>query len=154
MTGWGLALLAGLGASSVAMAVPGVYKWVDAAGQVHYDDQHMAEGQRLTRELLATRSVPPASDSGFTVPAAWVELFARQCDLARSRITTLQAATAVYGLSPSGYEFRYSDQQVRLMVVETRVLESRHCPGGAARTAYRVALDAARHGAQRAQAHE
>jgi hypothetical protein len=154
MMRWGLALFVGLGVSTAAVAAPAVYKWVDRGGQVHYDDTNVADGQRLTRELLATRLVPPAKDAGFTVPVEWVELFARECDLARSRISTLQSATAVFGLAPSGREFQYSAQQVRLMIVETRMSETQHCPGGAAREAYRAALAEARLRREQALAHE
>lgn len=136
----GLLFFAVLFMSTAASASPGVYKWVDRHGQVHYDDTSVLDGVRLTRELLATRTVAPAPESGFTVPAEWVEWMARQCDFARSRVNTLQVATAVYGLAPSGHEFQYSDQQVRLMLLENRALETRHCARDAARDAYRAAL--------------
>lgn len=131
--------------ATTAMAqLPGVYKWVDRGGQVHYDDSNVAGGIRLTRELLATRVVPPAKESGFTVPVEWVEFFARQCDLARSRVSTLERASAVFGLAPSGHEFQYSEQQVRLMIVETRAEATKHCPSGAARQAYLAEVAASR----------
>lgn len=140
----GLGLLMFLFATVAAAQLPGVYKWVDRNGQLHYDDTNVAGGTRLTRELLATRVVAPAKESGFTVPVEWVDLFARQCDLARSRGTTLERAVAVFGLAPSGHEFQYTDQQVRLMIVEARAEASTHCAPGAARQAYSAALAASR----------
>lgn len=150
---WLVLVLAAMGITPAAVA-SAVYKWVDQAGQVHYDDTRVADGQRLTRELLATRVVAPAADKGLTVPAEWVDLFAGQCDRAGSRIQTLRVATAVYGLSPRGHEFRYTDQQVRLMIVEARAEAAQHCPANAARDAYRDALSAARLRLAQETAHE
>jgi hypothetical protein len=127
----------------VATAAGGVYKWVDAQGQVHYDDHSLVRGTRLTQALLADRRVAADPDYSGPVPAEWVAAFARDCALAKARGETLLNAEAVYGITPDGDEFRYTDQQRRLMMLETAEAARSVCAPGAARAAFEAAQRAA-----------
>ena len=77
------------------------------------------------------------------VPAEWVAAFARDCALAKARGETLLNAEAVYGITPDGDEFRYTDQQRRLMMLETAEAARSVCAPGAARAAFEAAQRAA-----------
>lgn len=135
-----LLLMASTGPASAQSA--GVYKWVDEAGMVHFDDRGSVRGRRLTRDFLNDRVIPPASGAQDPVPIEWREWVARECDVRRGRLHALTQAQEVYGITPFGHEYRYSDQQVRLLQRETEI-EARHlCAPDAPRRAWLASLEA------------
>lgn len=129
-----------------AAAAGSVYKWVDHNGIVHYDDQSLVRGTRLTREWIDARKVAADPNYSGPVPAAWVALFARDCERAQARRQTLLGAAQLFGITPQGEEYPYTDQQLRLMRIETDAEVRRLCAPDAARRAF----DAAQRAAQEA----
>ncbi len=138
VSAWVAALL--WGATTAVSAAGGVYKWVDPQGQVHYDDQSLIRGTRLTQALLAARDIPADPAYSGPVPAEWVAAFARDCALAKARGASLQQATEIYGITPDGDEFRYTESQRRLMMLETAQAAQAVCAPDAARRAFEAAV--------------
>lgn len=89
----GLSLL-GMGGS--VLAAGAAYKWTDAQGTTHYDDQNAASGQRLTREYINQRQVQPAEEASTHVPKAFAQEVADRCALARERESSFGSAGRVY----------------------------------------------------------
>lgn len=117
-----------------------VYRWVDAQGQVHFDDRSRHRGLLVTREWLAARPVAAASGEAAGVPREWQTLYEQKCAIARERVAVLRTARAVYGLTPFGDEFPLSEAERRLALLESEAEAADHCRPDAARKAWQAAL--------------
>jgi len=134
-------LLAGVLLASVAFAQsaptqerpPGVYKWLDRSGLLHYDDASLTE-PRLTLDILDARRIAPAQDQG--VPKAYVAGIAQRCMATRDRLQNYQAARTLYGRDPSGNVYPMSPTQVALAMGALARDETRYCTPDAAKNLY------------------
>lgn len=122
-------LLAVAGSAQAA----GAYKWVDADGRSHYDDQNRLE-QRLTLKYLNDRAIPGRQDA--TTPAAFVEAVAADCTTARDRADVFRSAAAIYGSDPVGNVYLLSARQQALEVAVAERDIRRYCSAGAAARLY------------------
>ena len=89
----------------------GVYRWVDAAGQVHYSDQPIASAQRVNAALLTSREIKAVATS--SAPDHFHKRVRRQCDAVKDRIATYERAAVVYGQTATGVTYRLSAEQRR-----------------------------------------
>lgn len=126
-------LLATAGFADVAHAA-GAYKWVDAQGNTHYDDQNSLK-QRLTLQYLNQRSVPEQIEA--TTPRDFIEAVARDCSNARDRAAVFRGARKVYGRDPVGNAYLLSARQQALEVETAERNVRRYCSAGAAASLYR-----------------
>lgn len=115
---------------------PGVYKWADQHGVLHYDDASLTE-PRLTLDILDARHIPPAPDQG--VPQSFAAEVGRRCALTRDRLQNYQGARALYGRDPSGNVYPLSPTQTALAISALGRDQSRYCGPDAARTLYLAA---------------
>lgn len=122
-------LLAGGG-----LQAAGAYKWVDAEGHTHYDDQNSVK-QRLTLKYLNERKVPEQIEA--TTPPAFIEAVARDCLNARDRAVMFRGARKVYGRDPVGNAYLLSARQQALEAETAERNVERYCKAGAAATLYR-----------------
>ncbi len=111
----------------------GAYKWVDAEGRTHYDDQNRFE-QRLTLKYLNDRAIPGRQDA--TTPPAFVEAVATDCATARDRAAVFRSAAAIYGSDPVGNVYLLSAHQQALEVAIAERDIRRYCSTGAAAKLY------------------
>ena len=131
-----LALVPGL-----AGAAGSVYRWTDAQGVVHYDDQSRLQ-QRLTRESIARRAVP--AEPTATVPNELVQAVRQRCIDLRERASSVRGALQLYGTDPAGNRYPLSPRQAALARAEADREEARYCHPEAPRHFYREALERGR----------
>lgn len=110
--------------ASPAQAAGGVFKWVDARGITHYDDQSLL-AERMTRATIARGGV--AADPAATVSADYVAEVAHQCADLRQRTTSFAGARELYGRDPVGNQYRLSTNQVELERARLAQETSRYC---------------------------
>ncbi len=125
--------LATAGAAGIAHAA-GAYKWVDAQGNTHYDDQNSLK-QRLTLQYLNQRAVPEQIEA--TTPRDFIEAVAKDCANARDRVAVYRGARKVYGRDPVGNAYLLSARQQALEVEAAERNVQRYCSAGAAASLYR-----------------
>ena len=124
----GLALLLG---SSATLAAGAAYKWTDAQGQVHYDDQNAASGERLTRETMNKRQVKPVDDASTRLPQAVIDATAQRCGLAREREASFSGAGRLYVRDRSGASRALSNAQMASIRGDIRQQVQQACADGA-----------------------
>ena len=143
-----LIVLAGLGAGLASAQStdpaqdqsPGVYKWADRNGVLHYDDASLTE-PRLTLDILDQRRIKPAPDQG--VPTDYAAEVARRCALTRDRLQNYQGARALYGRDPFGNVHPLTQTQVGLALGALGRDATRYCSPDAARRLYLAARERA-----------
>lgn len=118
-----------------------VFKWVDAEGAVHYDDQSRLQ-QRLTRATIARG--PVAAEPSATVPAELVAEVQRRCVDLRERAASMRTATQLYGSDPAGNVYRLSDRQAVIARAAADREQARYCAEDAPRRFYREQQELAR----------
>ncbi|MDP3293149.1 MAG: DUF4124 domain-containing protein [Nevskia sp.] len=126
-------LLAAASAAGMARAAS-AYKWIDAQGNTHYDDQNSLQ-QRLTLKYLNQRAVPEQLEA--TTPRDFIEAVARDCVNVRDRAAIYRGARKVYGRDPVGNAYRLSARQQALEVEAAERNIQRYCSTGAAASLYR-----------------
>lgn len=136
MTLGGAMLLAVL-LPTAAWSAGSVYKWTDAQGMVHYDDQSRLQ-QRLTRASIAR--APVAAEPSATVPAELVAEVRRRCVDLRERAASMRSAGQLYGRDPAGNRYPLSARQAALALVEAESEQARYCHPDAPRRLYSEAL--------------
>lgn len=124
-----------------AAAAGSVYRWTDAQGVVHYDDQSRLE-QRLTRQSIARKPVP--AEASATVPNELVQAVRRRCVDLRERASSVRAAPQLYGTDPAGNRYPLSPRQSALARAEADREEARYCGPDAPRRIYREAVEKGR----------
>jgi len=117
--------------------LPGVYKWADAKGIVHYDDENLLQ-PRLTQDILDGRKIAPVES--VRVPLEFRAMVVQQCDLIRERVTNYRGARALYGRDPFGNVYLMSPNQVALTIAGLERDQSRVCTHGSAEKLYAVDL--------------
>ncbi|MDB5987663.1 MAG: hypothetical protein JWR16_2716 [Nevskia sp.] len=115
---------------------PGVYKWADRNGVLHYDDASLTE-PRLTLDILDARRIAPAPDQG--APRSFAAEVGRRCALTRDRLQNYQGARALYGRDPFGNVYPLSSTQTALAIGALGRDESRYCGPDAAKKLYLAA---------------
>lgn len=126
---------------SLAWSAGSVYKWVDANGETHYDDQNRLQ-QRLTRATIARG--PVAAEPSATVPAELVAEVRRRCVDLRERAASMKTASKLYGSDPAGNVYRLSERQAALARAEAEREQLRYCNADAPRRFYREELERSR----------
>jgi hypothetical protein len=90
------------------LAAAQVYRWVDAAGTVHYSNEPPPQNVKATKLDIDARPVPPSADTQdcYSVRCQGERMEARlaQREIAESQAAAERAATAPY--RPRGLEFR------------------------------------------------
>lgn len=124
-----------------AGAAGSVYKWVDAQGVVHYDDQSRL-AERLTRQSIARRFI--AGEASATAPAELVAEVQRRCADLRERAAGMAQSTVLYGRDPAGNVYRLSERQMALERAEADQARDYYCRDDAARLIYEELLAVAR----------
>lgn len=124
-----------------AGAAGSVYKWVDAQGVVHYDDQSRL-AERLTRQSIARRFI--AGEASATAPAELVTEVQRRCADLRERAAGMAQSTVLYGRDPAGNVYRLSERQMALERAEADQARDYYCRDDAARLIYEELLAVAR----------
>lgn len=122
-------------------AAGSVYRWTDAQGVVHYDDQSRLQ-ERLTRATIARG--PVAAEPSATVPADLVAEVRRRCIDLRERASSMRSAATLYGQDPAGNVYRLSPRQTALALIEADRDQQRYCHPEAPRHFYREALERGR----------
>ena len=107
-----------------AAAAGGVFKWVDARGVTHYDDQSLL-AERMTRATIARGSV--AADPTATVSPEYVRQVADQCADLRLRSASFREARELYGRDPAGNQYRLSENQIALERAQLAQETTRYC---------------------------
>lgn len=123
--------------SALVLAAGSVYRWTDAQGVVHYDDQSRLQ-QRLTRETIARKPVP--AEPSATVPNELVQAVRQRCVDLRERAASVRGAAQLYGTDPAGNRYPLSPRQAALARAEADREEARYCAEDAPRRLYREAL--------------
>jgi hypothetical protein len=134
-------LLLGLALPLAVSAAGSVYKWVDAQGVVHFDDQSRL-AERLTRQSIARRFI--AGEATATAPAELVVEVERRCADLRERAAGVVQASALYGRDPAGNVYRLSERQMALERAEAVQARDYYCRDDAPRHIYEELLAAAR----------
>ncbi len=134
-------LLLGLALPLAAGAAGSVYKWVDAQGVVHFDDQSRL-AERLTRQSIARRFI--AGEATATAPAELVVEVERRCVDLSERAAGIAQANALYGRDPAGNVYRLSERQVALERAEAVQARDYYCRDDAPRHIYEELLAALR----------
>lgn len=124
-----------------AGAAGSVYKWVDAQGVVHYDDQSRL-AERLTRQSIARRFI--AGEASATAPAELVAEVQRRCADLRERAAGMAQSAVLYGRDPAGNVYRLSERQMALERAEADQAHDYYCRDDAARLIYEELLAVAR----------
>lgn len=124
------ALLLGLTLQGPVEAAGSVFKWVDADGTTHFDDQSRL-AERLTRSSIARRPIAAAASA--TVPADLIEAVRRRCEDLRARSHSMRGARELFGRDPGGNIYRLSERQVRLEQAAAEREQQRYCQPEAAR---------------------
>ena len=124
-----------LALDGAAQAAPGVFKWVDKDGIIHYDDI-TSGGERLTREYLDKREIPDQPEWAGAIPGEFVAAVVERCELNRERLANYRAASSLYGRDPSGNTYPLSKTQAKLMIAETERETAYFCSDNAARRIY------------------
>lgn len=125
----------------LAGAAGSVYRWTDAQGVVHYDDQSRLE-QRLTRQSIARKPVP--AEPSATVPNELVQAVRQRCVDLRERAASVRGALQLYGTDPAGNRYPLSPRQAALARAEADREEARYCGADAPRRIYREAVEQGR----------
>lgn len=134
-------LLLGLALPLTAGAAGSVYKWVDAQGVVHFDDQSRL-AERLTRQSIARRFIP--GEATATAPAELVVEVERRCADLRERAAGIAQAGALYGRDPAGNVYRLSERQMALERAEAAQARDYYCRDDAPKHIYEELLASAR----------
>lgn len=123
----------------VAGAAPaaGVYRWVDATGQVHYSDKPIAQAQRVNAATLQSKEVKPAPR--LHVSPRFRERVERECATVRERIAMYRSAGNVYGNTVTGVGYELDLAQRARKLEELRAARDRYCTAGAAERLWRQA---------------
>ena len=126
--------------AALALAVPaanaGVYKWVDAKGQTHYDDRSVS-GQLITREVINQRVIAAAPDwANSAIPADYAQRVSLRCAELGSRLESYRSAQQLFGRDPDGHVYAMSNMQTGLAIAETRRDARLYCAPDAARQLY------------------
>lgn len=130
------AMLLMCGFAGIAQAAgPGVFRWVDRNGVVHYDDTSSG-AQRMTREYLDDRVIPDQPEWAGVVPGELVAEVGKRCGNARERLANYRAAPEIYGRDPSGNVYRLSVTQAKLMLAEIQTESDYYCRPDAPRRIY------------------
>lgn len=124
----------------LALAVPaanaGVYKWVDAKGQTHYDDRSVS-GQLVTREVINQRVIAAAPDwASAAVPADYAQRVGARCAELGARLQAYRSAVQLFGRDPDGQVYAMSSRQAGLAIAETKRDARLYCAPDAARQLY------------------
>ncbi|ROH93519.1 DUF4124 domain-containing protein [Stagnimonas aquatica] len=120
-----------------AGAAGSVYKWVDAQGVVHFDDQSRL-AERLTRQSIARRFI--AGEATATAPAELVTEVQRRCADLRERAASMAQSTTLYGRDPAGNVYRLSERQMALERADADQARDYYCRDDAARLIYQELL--------------
>lgn len=127
----------GLALPLAASAAGSVYKWVDAQGVVHFDDQSRL-AERLTRQSIARRFI--AGEATATAPAELVAEVQRRCTDLRERAAGMAQSTALFGRDPAGNVYRLSERQMALERAEADQARDYYCRDDAPRLIYEELL--------------
>jgi hypothetical protein len=120
----------------------GVYRWVDAAGQVHYSDQPIASAQRVNAALLTSREIKAVATS--SAPDHFHKRVRRQCDAVKDRIATYERAAVVYGQTATGVTYRLSAEQRRDRLRDFRDQRDQYCSPRAAESLWHKRVEQAK----------
>ena len=131
------ALVAMLGCATASAS--SVYRCVDRAGNVHFDDTSTNQ-EKMTLEYLAKREIAPASDWTGEVPAQLTLEAKDQCANLKDRLANTRGASQLYGRDPSGNSYPLSATQVHLLIEETEAQTHYWCRPDAARKIYAEGL--------------
>jgi hypothetical protein len=115
----------------------GVYKWTDAQGHVHFDDNNLLE-QRLTLDGLRAHSIPPRSDS--KAPQDFANAVKQRCDDVRERLAGYRSATTLEGRDPAGNIYVMSPRQAQVEIAIAEREQTRYCAPGATDRLYHEPL--------------
>lgn len=116
-------------AASLVQAA-GVYRWVDAGGNVHYSDQPVANAERVNAATLQSKTVQPAPE--VQVSKRFRERVQRECATARERIAMYDRAGAVYGNTVTGVRYELDSVQRQRRIDELRAARAKYCAPHAA----------------------
>ena len=123
-------------ALAVLPAHAGVYKWVDAKGQTHYDDRSVS-GQLVTREVINQRVIAAAPDwASAAVPADYAQQVGARCAELGARLESYRSAQQLFGRDPDGQVYAMSSMQAGLAIAEARRDARLYCAPDAARELY------------------
>lgn len=139
----GLTLAAAVAQAAGVTPSPGVYKWVDRHGVVHYDDT-TTTAERMTREYLDKRNLPDEPEWAGVIPGEFVAEVEQRCSLSRERLAGYRSASALYGRDPSGNTYPLSRTQAKLMIAESEREVAYWCRDQAVRKIYAERQAAAR----------
>lgn len=132
-TDWAWVVVAALLSLAAPAQAAGVYKWVDAQGQVHYDDTNLLS-LRLTQIDMDRRRI----DARPTVrtPRAFDDQVQQRCAVSRERLANYREARALYGQDPAGNVYLLSPRQTGIEVAESERDTALYCSAGAADRLY------------------
>ncbi|MEN8820594.1 MAG: DUF4124 domain-containing protein [Abyssibacter sp.] len=114
----------------------GVYRWVDAAGRVHYSDMPVTNAERVNAALLQSREVKPRPVDG--IPPSFREQVQTDCALARDRLALYSRATEVFEQTATGVTYRLSPARQQARLEELQAARHRYCRAGAAEQLWRT----------------
>ena len=119
-----------LGLCGAAEARSGVYRWIDHAGNIHYDDQNLL-AERVTRTKLNEREVAP--EPALRIPQEFIDEVKDRCADFSERAQTYRKAGEIHSRDPFGNRYRLSHNQIILAKAEADQLKQRFCRADAPR---------------------